>query len=295
MKVCPECKFENADSYLFCMQCGAKLGVTGAETAYIPEENNSEEDVPKTRIAKSLSDLMENESEEGARTQLFQSKETRINPQLIRINDDGSESEKYDITRVNTTIGRSQGEITFPTDTYMSPEHAVLVFDDGKLSVEDLDSFNGVYVKITKREQIKAGAYILVGQQLLQFFPFKREDLKIPPKPDSKDIINFYGISNKTIIGMLKQLYADRSEGNRYYFKKTPLIIGRQSGDIIFTEDKFMSNSHAVIEKENDYFFITDNGSSNGVFLQINEKTELSDEDQILIGKQLFKYRAPTD
>ena len=117
----------------------------------------------------------------------------------------------------------------------------------------------------------------------------------VPPMPEMEDIINFYGTSNKKTIGLLKQIFSDRSEGNRYYLTRDRVVIGRQVGDIVFPDDKFMSNNHCVIDYDGKNFFIEDTGSSNGVFLRITGKVDLKDYDQLLIGKELFKYRAPTE
>jgi len=296
MKICPKCNSENADVYLFCMQCGEKIDASSEVTSTLVNGNAEvDNDVPKTRIARNMEELMAQEGEVGAKTEIFQSTESRINPQLIKIDDEGVDGDVFDITKVTTVIGRTEGELTFPSDTYLSPEHCFFTFSDGKLSVEDFDSFNGIYIKIRERINLTDGAFILTGQQLLQFFPFSYKNIMVPPMPEMEDIINFYGTSNKKIIALLKQIFSDRSEGNRYYLTRDRVVIGRQAGDIIFPDDKFMSNNHCVIDYDGKNFFIEDTGSSNGVFLRITGKVDLKDYDQLLIGKELFKYRAPTE
>jgi pSer/pThr/pTyr-binding forkhead associated (FHA) protein len=299
---CPKCGYDNQENYIFCMQCGHKMKSTSENEATVltsAESRNgmdySEGDIPKTRVIESLNQLDDiGGDSSGAKTKIFKPDETRINPQLVEIKDDLSQGIVHEITRITTYLGRKEGEILYPTDTYLSPKHCVLTYKEGKLFVEDLSSYNGVFIKIKDKTLLSDGAYVLVGQQLLQFFPFNYKDLLIPEKPETEDIINFYGVSNKKIIALIKQIFSDRSEGNRYFISSDTVSIGRQTGDILFPEDKFMSNRHAVIIYKDENFFLIDNGSSNGIFLQIKGMTEIKDGDHLLIGKQLFEYRAPT-
>jgi pSer/pThr/pTyr-binding forkhead associated (FHA) protein len=76
-------------------------------------------------------------------------------------------------------------------------------------------------------------------------------------------------------------------------------VLGRESGDIVFTDDPFLSRRHAVIRFERDAngqipgvgprFSLGDLGSSNGTFLQIREEVRLKDGDHFRIGQQLFR------
>jgi pSer/pThr/pTyr-binding forkhead associated (FHA) protein len=302
MTKCPKCGYDNQENYIFCMQCGHKMRSTSENEATVLTSTESrsdkvypESDVPKTRAVESLNQLDDIPGDSsGAKTKIFKPNETRINPQIVEMKDDLSQGNIHDITRITTYLGRKEGEIVYPADTYLSPKHCVFTYNDGKLFVEDLSSFNGVFIKIKDKTLLSDGAYILIGQQLLQFFPFNYKDLLIPEKPETEDILNFYGVSNKKIIALIKQIFSDRSEGNRYFVSSDTVSIGRQAGDILFPEDKFISNRHAVIIYESDNFYLIDNGSSNGVFLQIKGRMEIKDGDYLLIGKQLFEYRAPT-
>lgn len=302
MAKCNKCGYDNQNDYIFCMQCGTKIRETSENAATVissedlREPSLSEEEIPRTRVMQSLDNLDSLKEDElpGEKTKIFAPTESRINPQLVEIKDDLSTGQVLDITRVKTILGRKDGDILYPNDTYLSQKHCVFTYTDGKMYVEDLNSYNGVFIRIKNRAKLSDGVYILIGQQLLQFFHFNYNDLLIPEKPESEDIINFYGASNKKIIGLIKQIFSDRSEGNRYYISSDSVSIGRLGGDIIFPDDKFMSNKHANISNDAGEFWLIDNGSSNGVFLQIEGKTEINNGDNLLIGKQLFEYRAPT-
>src|SRR5262249_25231789 len=67
-------------------------------------------------------------------------------------------------------------------------------------------------------------------------------------------------------------------------------VIGRRTGDVTFPHDDYMSGRHAKIEKQGNRYILSDEGSRNGVFIKIDKEVEIRSGDQILIGKQLFRF-----
>jgi len=68
------------------------------------------------------------------------------------------------------------------------------------------------------------------------------------------------------------------------------VVIGRRTGDITFPHDDYMSGRHAKIEKQGSRYILSDEGSRNGIFIKIDKEVEIRSGDQILIGKQLFRF-----
>ena len=68
--------------------------------------------------------------------------------------------------------------------------------------------------------------------------------------------------------------------------------MGRDSGDVTFPGDRYVSARHAVIRVEADGVTFTDLGSSNGSFRKVMGATELAPGDQLLLGAQLFRLDA---
>ena len=68
----------------------------------------------------------------------------------------------------SVTLGREGNDINFPDDPFISGRHAQLRFADGVLSITDLGSRNGTFVRVTGEEQLKHGDYVFLGQQLLR-------------------------------------------------------------------------------------------------------------------------------
>lgn len=66
------------------------------------------------------------------------------------------------------TLGREGNDINFPDDPFISGRHAELRISSGVLSVSDLGSRNGTFVRIDKERVLKHGDYVFLGQQLLR-------------------------------------------------------------------------------------------------------------------------------
>ena len=66
------------------------------------------------------------------------------------------------------SLGREGNDINFPDDPFISGRHAQLRYADGVLSITDLGSRNGTFVRVTGEEQLRHGDYVFLGQQLLR-------------------------------------------------------------------------------------------------------------------------------
>jgi pSer/pThr/pTyr-binding forkhead associated (FHA) protein/DNA-directed RNA polymerase subunit RPC12/RpoP len=66
------------------------------------------------------------------------------------------------------TIGRENNDINFPDDPFISGRHAELKLAGNQLSVTDLGSRNGTFVRVHGERVLKHGDYVFLGQQLLR-------------------------------------------------------------------------------------------------------------------------------
>jgi pSer/pThr/pTyr-binding forkhead associated (FHA) protein len=67
-----------------------------------------------------------------------------------------------------TSIGREGNDIDFPDDPFISGRHARLSWKNKQLSLTDLDSKNGTFLRISGEYPLKHGDYVFMGQQLLR-------------------------------------------------------------------------------------------------------------------------------
>jgi hypothetical protein len=65
-------------------------------------------------------------------------------------------------------IGREGGDLNFPGDLYMSASHCKLEESGGKLSLTDLNSRNGTYVRLKTERELAHGDYLFIGRKLLR-------------------------------------------------------------------------------------------------------------------------------
>jgi pSer/pThr/pTyr-binding forkhead associated (FHA) protein len=76
-----------------------------------------------------------------------------------------------------------------------------------------------------------------------------------------------------------------------YYLCRDETVIGRESGDLVFTNDPFMSRRHASITRDaaTAGFTLADLDSSNGTYLAIRGEHELESGDYLRVGQHLFR------
>jgi pSer/pThr/pTyr-binding forkhead associated (FHA) protein len=82
-----------------------------------------------------------------------------------------------------------------------------------------------------------------------------------------------------------------------FHIRKAETVIGREQGDIVFTDDPFLSRRHCALRVQGGgpgqgprTFALADLGSSNGTFLQVREEVRLRHGDHFRIGQQLFRF-----
>jgi hypothetical protein len=87
---------------------------------------------------------------------------------MTLIRPDGTEGGSHDLRPGENKLGRSFGQV-FENDGYLSPIHAQLDIRGGGAMIHDLESLNGVFVKMTQEEELTSGQIIRIGQELLRF------------------------------------------------------------------------------------------------------------------------------
>lgn len=88
----------------------------------------------------------------------------------------------------------------------------------------------------------------------------------------------------------LKQITEGGQVGDSYSLEREKTTIGRSRADITFPHDGFMSGLHARIVERDGRYYLIDENSRNGTFIQIHEEIELKPGDMLIVGKQVFKF-----
>lgn len=209
-------------------------------------------------------------------------------------------------------VGRTEGNVVVGEDPYLSPRHVRILFHNGKLILRDLASTNGVYLRLAPSRDTsgkKPGEtpeiviplvdqdVVLVGQQVLRFDILREGDAGLGPAQEHGTLLfgspaapRYARLCQRTVEGIARDIY---------YVRKVETVLGRESGDIVFTEDPFLSRRHAAVRLVNPpagggkavdaRFQLVDLGSSNGTFLRLRGDVELAPGDHFRVGQQLFR------
>jgi pSer/pThr/pTyr-binding forkhead associated (FHA) protein len=138
----------------------------------------------------------------------------------------------------------------------------------------------------------------LVGQQVIRFEVVRDAEEGLGPAVEHGTLL--FGTPTSPRFARLCQRTIEGVTRDVYYIAKRETVLGRESGDIVFTEDPFLSRRHAIIRadglpapsqraNEEARFTLIDLGSSNGTFIQIRGDVTLKDGDQFRLGQQLFR------
>ena len=266
-QTCGHCGAKNPAGMKFCVQCGGSLKIPVST----PQ---------RVHVASRQAPPPSSASEQKNPWEVY----------LISINEDGSDGNIISLDFLETTVGRG-GDKRFPTDAFLSPQHARLHVRDGDLYIEDLHSLNGTFLKLRKEVKLSPSDTFLMGRQVLRFERFEQT---ISPKTKSNDGTRYMGSPAPGGSYKILQIGIGGAIQNVYCLPNAGAILGREKGDIIFPHDKFMSSKHAQIYQGDDGdTYLVDLNSSNGTWIKLWERARLRHNDYIFMGQQLFRIHLP--
>ncbi|HEY5958425.1 MAG TPA: FHA domain-containing protein, partial [Polyangiaceae bacterium] len=257
--VCPQCQHANPRGNRFCAGCGYNLGALQQMAQPAP----SAAVAPQAAVGGA-----------GVRPMV-----------LVALRADGSEAGRFSMPDAAiVTVGRDTGSI-FAGDSYLSPRHAVITRRGNDVLVKDAGSLNGVYMKLRPQEPwpLEFGDVFRIGQEIIRF-----EELV--QQPLSADGVRRFGSPSKGYVGRLALVIGRDTTGNAFPIPERGVHCGRERGDILFSEDGYVSGLHCRVAKGADgKIALTDVGSSNGTFVRIKGEHAMYPGAVLLMGQQLFR------
>jgi pSer/pThr/pTyr-binding forkhead associated (FHA) protein len=254
MRRCPSCGSDVPPSFRFCGSCGFRMDEGSAPNA-MPQPQQPQP-APMMTPARA-----------------------RLSMTLIR--PDGSEGGTHDLRPGENKLGRSFGPV-FENDGYLSPVHAMLDIRGQQAVVRDLDSLNGVFVKMTGEEELQSGQIIRIGQELLRY--------EIIPTPEpTADGTELMGSPNPGFWGKLTVIIGRDITGAGFPLLGESCTLGRERGEINFPDDGYVSGLHARVTLRDGRVYLADLGSSNGTFVKVNGERNVGHDSFVLLGQQLFR------
>jgi pSer/pThr/pTyr-binding forkhead associated (FHA) protein len=212
---------------------------------------------------------------------------------LVLLDKDGTDRKPFLIAGDTLDIGAREGDVILDTDPFISPRHARISRDrsggPGAHCVLDLDSTNGVYLKLRTRWTLADGDLILLGQQVLRFDTVKEAEHGLGPA--TQHGVALFGTPPMPRLARLSQRTVEGVTRDVFHIHRAETSLGRETADIVFTDDPFLSRRHAVITHDpaTHRFYLEDAGSSNGTYVAIRGRAPLSDGDILRMGLHVFR------
>jgi pSer/pThr/pTyr-binding forkhead associated (FHA) protein len=210
---------------------------------------------------------------------------------LVLVSEMATEVARFERKHTSTTIGRTEGDIRFPDDQFLSPLHSKLSWEEGRLEVRDLGSRNGTWVFLEGPYRLTDGDLFLIGSQVLRF---RRLGYPGPHTAEADATKRMGSMVPSADIASLTQLRTDGS--SRDVIQLSPgrdVHIGRERGDWIFPYDPSMSAQHATVRSEDADFVLVDDHSRNGVAVAARGVMQLQHGSRIMVGDKLLRVELP--
>lgn len=304
---CPECDGLCEAGEAFCKYCGAPIpndaAPAPAATPHAPPKAQPRAEPPKGRPEKQslpldlTHDFEDPSSLEGsARPAKPAARAARgeVTGKLVVIVEDGSEGRTLDLTGRQVDIGSADGDIILSEDRYLSPRHARFFRQEAHWYLRDLESVNGVYRRLRKPVPLRNGDLVLLGLEVLEFQLVDHAERGLGHAIQHGVLV--FGSPAATRRARLCQRTVEGVTRDVYHLVADETTIGRETGDIVFTSDPFMSRRHAAIQWDEDAqeYVLVDLNSSNGTYLAIRDDMRLENGDFIRLGQHLFRVDLPT-
>jgi pSer/pThr/pTyr-binding forkhead associated (FHA) protein len=265
---CPDCGTKNSAPSLYCAACGRSLGT---ERPPRPEAPSPSPQPPERTVLPAATGAAQ-----GAH--------------LAVITQDGMTGETFRLEHEATDIGREEGAIRLSADKSVCPRHARIVNRAGQYFVQDLGSVNGVYLRLRQPAALSDGDLLLLGAEVLRFRLVSHAEEGLLPATERGTEV--YGAPRLPRYACLYERTVEGVNRNVLYITRNETVIGRESGDIVFTGDSFMSRRHAALRRDptSGHFTLRDLGSSNGTYIAIRGDVPLADGDNVRVGQHLFRF-----
>jgi pSer/pThr/pTyr-binding forkhead associated (FHA) protein len=253
--VCPSCGADNPPETNFCGSCGVSVHEPlGKGRSTMPERGP----VPGTA---------------GAR--------------LVAVRRDGTDGPSFPIEGDQIDLGRTDGDLRFD-DPHLAARHVRLARRPEGYVVLPLDTRNGVYVRVTRPAELTEGDHLLLGKQVLRFEHVPELERSLRPAVEQGVVL--FGTPVKPPWGRLRQMTAAGTTRDVFHLTRSETTLGREQGDLVFSDDEFMSRRHAVIRYRAGRAELEDLGSSNGTYVRLRGPHPLASGEMLRLGDELLRF-----
>jgi len=305
--LCPHCNRESDALFKFCLHCGKELAPKKAATEprSAPKPLVRSKPAAKPAPAPSAPALEEPEAVQPQPAPVHEPQgETFQTMQPAPATRDGlgrqqigflvsvhatdiQEAKRIPLYMGTTILGRATGDVVFPDDDLLSPEHLKLEVLDGNVTITCLGSRNGTFLRILDPVQLQHGDIFRMGQQLLRYEDLTLVDSVTAPQEDGTEVLG--APCGGKAWGRLTQVVTEELAGSSFLLAGDNVFLGRERGTFTFPGDRYISGTHASILRNEQGTWLKDVGSSNGTYFRISTPSALAPGQFFLAGRQLFR------
>jgi len=277
---CGRCGNVNGAEVVFCQYCGTRLAgdklpaPVGAALPAAP--------VPSTRVTDRLVESGPNPMAAAARVA-----QQSVGFKLVVVHRDGTDGITYNLLGDQIDIGRTEGDLLFE-DPHLAPRHARISASLSGRVLTPLETRNGVYVRLRGSVDLQDGDQILIGKQVLRFELLTDVERNLRPAVEHGVVV--FGTPVRPPWARVRQVTPAAVTRDVFHLTRPEVIMGRETGDVVFSDDEFMSRRHVQIAFRNGRGHLEDLGSSNGTFLRLRGPHGLSSGDLIRMGDELLRF-----
>lgn len=152
-----------------------------------------------------------------------------------------------------------------------------------------MNSRNGIFVRVRGRVNVFPGDAFLLGHHLLRLENAPPARVSLPPGEAEG-----FGTPCGPAWGRLVLVTVGGIDSNAYDLRDRGVTIGREEGELILKDDRFLSRRHARLHLKVGHagmgVSLEDLESANGTYLRVRNQTTLQEGGMFRIGDQLFRF-----
>jgi pSer/pThr/pTyr-binding forkhead associated (FHA) protein len=192
----------------------------------------------------------------------------------------------YESASREVILGRG-GEVPLHGDPFCHPREAILRVDGPNVFLSDLESGNGVFLRVRRPVELEPGDHFMVGDQVLT--------IEKNPKPDdgpAEGPTYFYSSPKWHSSFRIVQVFEGGGKGACVLARGTTMQLGREVGDFVFPNDPLVGEHHCLVEEQAGAIVLTDLGSQTGVFVRIKGDEQVVPGDELVVGRTRLRLEA---
>jgi hypothetical protein len=205
----------------------------------------------------------------------------------ILVNRDGSDGSRHDLSAQSVVLGRTGCDLSFEQDRFVARVHARIERSVDAVRVVPVDLVNGVFRKIDAATELTDGAIVLVGREILRLELLDRDESAGQQLVEHG--VAMFGSPQRDSWARMALLLPSGDARDVRHLSGSEVVLGRGEGEIIFSDDAFMSRRHAALRWDGQRVTLQDLGSSNGTFVRLTGPMVLRHGDHLRMGDQLLR------